>query len=134
MLTSQSSSNYNAIDPNILVDSDNKVWLTFGSYWDVIFQYQIDPATGTIMAASARKQLAHRASTVMYDPVEGPSLVHVGSYYYLFVSWDLCCEANPATHKAENLITFHALDLSRNGLDYLFVKSLDFTSWPEIGP
>jgi arabinan endo-1,5-alpha-L-arabinosidase len=191
VLASQSNSNFNAIDPNILVDSDSKVWLTFGSYWDGIFQYQIDPATGTIMAASARKQLAHRASTVMYDPVEGPSLVHVGSYYYLFVSWDLCCEANPAnsnykivvgrgtspngpffdrngndmlagggtillqgsgqwsgpggqtayvdpgdaTHKAENLIAFHALDLSRNGLDYLFVKSLDFTSgWPEIVP
>ncbi|MFZ6770046.1 arabinan endo-1,5-alpha-L-arabinosidase [Undibacterium sp. Di26W] len=191
ILTSNSSSNFNAIDPNILVDSDGKVWLNFGSFWGGIFQHEIDAATGMVKASSTIRNIARRASTVLYDPVEGASMIHAGSYYYLFVSWDSCCDANPAnsnykivvgrgtspngpfydkdgkdmllgggtilllgnsqwsgpggqtayvdpgdaTHKAASLITFHALNLSRNGLDYLFVNSLDFTSgWPEIVP
>lgn len=48
------------------------------------------------MAGSPIYHLAERAPTVANDPIEGSSLVHVGSYYYLFVSWDYCCDANPA--------------------------------------
>ncbi|EQD68744.1 hypothetical protein B2A_00306, partial [mine drainage metagenome] len=33
-----------------------------------------------------------------------------------------------------NLIVFHALDLQKNGLDFLFVRSLSFANgWPVIG-
>jgi hypothetical protein len=32
------------------------------------------------------------------------------------------------------LIVFHALDLRKNGLDFLFVRSLSFANgWPVIG-
>lgn len=96
ILTSSTGANFNAIDPNILVDTDGSVWLTYGSYWNGIFQQQIDPATGQIIPGTPY-HLAERAASVAGDPVEGSSLVHKGSYYYLFVSWDACCNSNPAT-------------------------------------
>ena len=35
---------------------------------------------------------------------------------------------------AKSYKTGHALNLAQNGLDYLFVRSLDFTTgWPVIG-
>jgi arabinan endo-1,5-alpha-L-arabinosidase len=96
ILQSTSTDNFNAIDPNILVDTDGSVWLTYGSFWSGIYQQQIDPATGGIMSGSTVYHLAERAASVANDPIEGASLVHAGSYYYLFVSWDYCCESNPA--------------------------------------
>jgi arabinan endo-1,5-alpha-L-arabinosidase len=186
VLQSYSGGNFNAIDPNILVDTDGSVWLSYGSFWDGIFQQQIDPATGEIMAESTVYHLAERASSVANDPIEGASLVHKGSYYYLFVSWDYCCEATPSQSDYKivvgrgssphgpfvdqtgvdmvsgggtillqgdgvtwsgpggqtayidptdgDVITYHALNLTQNGLDYLFVRSLSFdTGWPVIG-
>jgi len=96
ILQSTSTDNFNAIDPNILVDTDGSVWLTYGSFWDGIYQQQINPTTGEIMTGGTTYHLAERASGVANDPIEGASLVHAGSYYYLFVSWDYCCESNPA--------------------------------------
>ena len=96
ILQSTSSDNFNAIDPNIFVDSNGTVWLTYGSFWNGIFQQQIDPSTGKIMSGSQTYHLAERAPSVANDPIEGSSLVHAGNYYYLFVSWDYCCDSNPA--------------------------------------
>ena len=96
ILKSSVGANFNAIDPNILVDTDGSVWLTYGSYWDGIFQQQVNPATGQLMPGTPA-HLAERAASVVGDPVEGASLVHKGSYYYLFVSWDACCNASPST-------------------------------------
>lgn len=185
ILTSTTGANYNAIDPNILVDTDGSVWLTYGSYWSGIFQQQIDPATGRILPGMTY-HLAERASNVSGDPIEGSSLVHKGSYYYLFVSWDACCNTDPATDNYKivvgrgtgphgpfldesgadmiagggtillqgdgvnwsapggetayldasggDLIVFHALRVTANYGDYLFVRTLSFdTGWPVIG-
>jgi arabinan endo-1,5-alpha-L-arabinosidase len=40
---------YNCIDPAILVDTDGSVWMTFGSYSSGILVTEIDPATGLRM-------------------------------------------------------------------------------------
>lgn len=95
ILTSVTSDNFNAIDANILVDSDNRVWMSYGSFWEGIFQREVEPTTGGLKAGTAT-QLARRAPSVTFNPIEGPSLIKKGSYYYLFVAWDFCCEANPA--------------------------------------
>ncbi|MGA7219966.1 MAG: arabinan endo-1,5-alpha-L-arabinosidase [Candidatus Sulfotelmatobacter sp.] len=95
VLGSVSTDDFNAIDPNILVDTDGGVWLDYGSYWSGIKQRQIDPATGFLLASNSTvNSLAFRPN-VEYDPVEGTSLVHKGSYYYLFASFDNCCAADP---------------------------------------
>jgi arabinan endo-1,5-alpha-L-arabinosidase len=185
ILQSVSADDFNAIDPNILVDNSANIWLSYGSFWNGIYQQQIDPATGLIQAGSATHHLAERASNVANDPIEGASLVYANGYYYLFVSWDYCCESNPAQSDYKivvgrgtspngpftdmngvdlaagggtvllqgdstwagpggqtayidatngDLIVFHALALSQNGLDYLFVRSLTWANgWPVIG-
>jgi arabinan endo-1,5-alpha-L-arabinosidase len=185
ILQSSASDNFNAIDPNILIDAGGSVWLTYGSFWNGIYQQQVDPATGEIQSGSAIYHLAERASDVPNDPIEGSSLVYENGFYYLFTSWDYCCEANPSQSDYKivvgrgtspngpftdqsgvdmatgggtillqgdttwagpggqtayidpadgDLIVFHALMLSQNGLDYLFVRSLTWTNgWPVIG-
>lgn len=185
ILQSSSSDDFNAIDPSILVDPGGSVWLTYGSFWTGIYQQQISPATGQIKTGSATYHLAERASGVANDPIEGASLVYENGYYYLFVSWDYCCEMDPAQSDYKivvgrgtspngpfsdgsgvdmadgggtillqgdsnwagpggqtayidatdgDLIVFHALSLSQNGLDYLFVRSLTWANdWPVIG-
>src|SRR6202789_602045 len=185
ILQSSSSDNFNAIDPNILIDAGGAVWLNYGSFWTGIYQQQIDPTTGQIQSGSAINHLAERASDVTNDPIEGASMVYANAFYYLFVSWDYCCEADPSQSDYKivvgrgtspngpftdesgadraagggtvlfqggstwagpggqtayidptdgDLIVFHALMLSQNGLDYLFVRSLTWTNdWPVIG-
>lgn len=89
VLTSRPGDDFNAIDPNILVDSEEHIWLTYGSFWTGIKQREIDRATGMLQAP---KQLP---SSLAFRPdlrvVEGPSLVFHGGFYYLFVSYGRCC-------------------------------------------
>lgn len=123
ILESRSGDNFNAIDPNILVEGDGSVWLTYGSFWSGIFQRQIDPATGTIMVGGPIYHLAERAGSVTYDPIEGSSLIHSGSYYYLFVSWDFCCTPNPADSNYKIVVgrstSPHGPFLDESGADML---------------
>ena len=95
VLASNPTDDFNAIDPNILVDTDGSVWLTYGSYWSGIKQRQIDPVTGGLLSSNSTVySLAYRPN-VQYDPIEGSSLVHKDNYYYLFNSFDNCCAPNP---------------------------------------
>ena len=96
VLASKPGDDFNAIDPNILVDADGDVWLTYGCYWSGIKQRKIDAATGMLSAAdTARYDLATRPG-IKDNPIEGPSLIQHGVYYYLFVSVDLCCNVSAA--------------------------------------
>lgn len=97
VLGSAPGDDFNAIDPNILADTDGSVWLTYGSYWSGIKQRRIDPSTGALSAAdTTRYDLATRPG-VPNNPIEGASLIRHNSYYYLFVSVDYCCNANLQT-------------------------------------
>jgi arabinan endo-1,5-alpha-L-arabinosidase len=92
VLASHNGDDFNALDPNIFIDSNQKIWLTYGSYWSGIKQRQIDPATGMLLASNLiRYQLAARPD-ISGDPIEGASLVEHRGYYYLFLSVDHCCE------------------------------------------
>jgi arabinan endo-1,5-alpha-L-arabinosidase len=92
VLRSGLGDDFNALDPSILIDSDGRVWMTYGSYWTGIKQREIDAATGKLLASNPiRYDLATRPG-VPGNPIEAASLVHHGSYYYLFVSMDHCCE------------------------------------------
>jgi arabinan endo-1,5-alpha-L-arabinosidase len=104
VLQSKQGDDFNALDPTILIDSDRSVWLTYGSYWSGIKQRQIDPATGKLLASNpTRYDLATRPG-VLNNPIEGPSLIHHGKYYYLFVSVDYCCERNYADNNYKQAV------------------------------
>ena len=93
-------SGFNAIDPSILVDTDasgtlTHVWMSYGSFFNGIAQREINPVTGQLLLpqTTAPTLLATRPG-VSGDPLEGPSLVKHNGYYYLFVSFDACCNSN----------------------------------------
>jgi arabinan endo-1,5-alpha-L-arabinosidase len=99
VLSSTTSSNFNAIDPNILVDTDSSgnvthIWMVYGSFWNGINQIEINPATG--MKSSTNTAVLNLATrpAVANDPIEGASLVKHDGYYYLFASFNYCCQSS----------------------------------------
>jgi len=99
VLSSTTASNFNAIDPNILVDTDSSgnlthVWLTYGSFWNGIDQQEINPVTGMLLnPATPAVNIASRVSNSTNNPIEGASLVKHDGYYYLFASFGACCNS-----------------------------------------
>jgi arabinan endo-1,5-alpha-L-arabinosidase len=95
VVKSISSNNYNCIDPNAFEDTDGKLWLTFGSWWSGIKLVELDPATGKPKTATPTLiALAQHTAGI-----EAPFIIKWGSYYYLFVSWDVCCDGVNSTYK-----------------------------------
>ena len=96
ILQSTTGSAYNAIDPNILIDygtgsTVQHVWLTYGSFYGGIYQREINPQTGLLLASNTTNyQLASQPSA-NGNAIEGASLVQKNGYYYLFVSLGYCC-------------------------------------------
>ena len=92
VMESHPGDSFNAIDPNILLDADGSVWMSYGSYWSGIFQRQIDPRTGKLLATNPENYHLAQRTNVPGDPIEGSSQIRHGGYYYLFVSIDYCCQ------------------------------------------
>ena len=95
VLSSQSANDFNAIDPNLFMDTDGRAWLTYGSYWTGIKQREIDVNTGFLLASNTSVYDLAARPGVQFDPIEGSSLVFHNGFYYLFVSFDFCCDSNP---------------------------------------
>ncbi|KIY70284.1 glycoside hydrolase family 43 protein [Cylindrobasidium torrendii FP15055 ss-10] len=87
------SSNYNAIDPNLIRVSNSAWYLTFGSFWTGIKIAQLHPSNGMLYDSTVTS-LASRSN----NAVEGSSLYSHGGYYYLFTSWDACCKGTSSTY------------------------------------
>ena len=94
VIRSQSTNNYNCIDPNAFEDTDGKVWLSFGSFWSGLKMVEVDPATGK--PATESPDIISLASHS--SGIEAPFIFKWG-YYYLFVSWDKCCSGCNSTYK-----------------------------------
>lgn len=78
---------WNAIDPNVVVDEAGTPWMSFGSFWGGIKMIKLD-ATGA-RADTQLLSLAARPSAA--GALEGPFIIRQCGYYYLFVSFDSCC-------------------------------------------
>ncbi|GAQ56858.1 arabinan endo-1,5-alpha-L-arabinosidase [Streptomyces acidiscabies] len=98
--TSATSSDYNAIDPNLFVNDDGKWWLSFGSWWTGLKMIQLDPGTGKQLASNTtRYSIASRPTGT--KAVEAPFVVKRNGYYYLFASYDTCCAGTSSTYKVK---------------------------------
>lgn len=92
---------YNAIDPSILVNTDGKVWMSFGSYSSGILVTQLNPSTGKRLNTSTLDAtlVANNATGGGWgSSIEGSALVKHGSYYYLFVNYGGCCSGVSSTY------------------------------------
>jgi len=95
--------NYNAIDPNLVLDEAGTAWLAFGSFWSGIKLLRLD-------------QNGERAGTELYSlasrgggAIEGPFIVRRCGFYYLFVSFDACCRGVFRVSKRRAAIVLYIL-------------------------
>jgi arabinan endo-1,5-alpha-L-arabinosidase len=108
---STADDDFNAIDPNIVLDSSGQPWISFGSFWTGIKMRRIDPATGKLSAVDTKTYaLASRERPENPPPappglpadwqaIEAPFVVHHADFYYLFVSFDLCCRGVKSNYR-----------------------------------
>jgi arabinan endo-1,5-alpha-L-arabinosidase len=87
---------WNAIDPHLAFDETNQPWLAFGSFWNGIHLVKLDleslkPAEHAPMQNIARRGGDHS--------IEAPYLHRRGDWWYLFVSFDLCCRGVASTYR-----------------------------------
>jgi arabinan endo-1,5-alpha-L-arabinosidase len=111
VLRSREEDDFNAIDPNIVIDSDGSVWMSFGSFWGGIKMRRIDPQTGKLSTKDTKlyslaKRVRPENSPARppglpddWQAIEAPFIVRHNEYYYLFVSFDLCCRGVKSNYK-----------------------------------
>ena len=83
------SDNWNAIDPNIVVDDAGTPWMAFGSFWSGLKIIKLD-ATGARADTAAPTAIANGANG--RGSLEGAWIFKNCGYYYLFSSWGACCD------------------------------------------
>jgi len=105
--------NWNAIDPNLVVDNDGTPYLDFGSFWEGLKivkltkdRLSVDgPITNLPTIASRLKEEAviaagtEASAKAGPDAIEGPFIFKKGGYFYLFASIDYCCKGPQSTYK-----------------------------------
>ena len=111
VVESTAADDFNAIDPNYIEDASHHAWLAFGSFWTGIKMRALDQATGklsttdtTTYALASRVKPANAAPNPPglpgnWQAVEAPYIVRHKGYYYLFVSFDLCCRGIKSTYR-----------------------------------
>ncbi len=84
--------NFNAIDPNVVIDAAGTPWMSFGSFWSGIKMIRLD-------------QNGDRAGEELIDmasrgggSIEAPFIVRRCGFYYLFVSFGNCCQGADSTY------------------------------------
>src|SRR5260370_29685840 len=98
---SKAGDNYNAIDPNLILDNKGGGWLAFGSFWDGIKMWRLDDSGMLSKKDTTLYSLARRArpeTTELPPPnlpsnwqaIAAPFLRPRGGYFYLFTSSHLC--------------------------------------------
>ncbi|MBB4911520.1 arabinan endo-1,5-alpha-L-arabinosidase [Actinophytocola algeriensis] len=94
VVESRTQDNFNAIDPDLVVDDQGRWWLSFGSFWSGIKMISLNPATGK-RADGTLLSIAGRGG----GAIEAPNIVKRGAYYYLYVSFDRCCQGAQSTYR-----------------------------------
>lgn len=89
---------FNAIDPALLIDEEGRWLLFWGSYWTGLKAVEVDPATGKPKQDAKILPVAARPDTASHA-IEAPFVHFHDGYYYLFVSWDGCCDGADSTYK-----------------------------------
>ncbi|HEX3769744.1 MAG TPA: arabinan endo-1,5-alpha-L-arabinosidase, partial [Polyangiaceae bacterium] len=96
VVQSTSKDDFNAIDPNVSFDQNCTPWLAFGSFWTGIKMRKLDPGTGKPATDDTTTYpLASRSG----GAIEAASVVSHNGFYYLFVSFDACCQGVNSTYR-----------------------------------
>lgn len=91
---------YNAIDPSVFYDdSTDRMWMTFGSFWNGIYITELDPSTGKPFSSNPSVLNIARQPVRPPNAIEAPYLYERDGYYYLFVNWGSCCQGADSTYE-----------------------------------
>lgn len=97
---------WQAIDPNVIVDENNTPWLAFGSFWDGIKLVRLTDDMNSLKWPQEWHSIARRPSEKkMYaysledSQIEAAFIYKHSNYYYLFVSFDMCCRGVNSDYK-----------------------------------
>ncbi len=85
---------FNAIDPNVVVDASGTPWLSFGSFWGGLKMIRLN-ASGE----RADGSLIDLARRPVETSVEAPTIIYRAPYYYLFASFDFCCRGSDSSYR-----------------------------------
>lgn len=91
VISSNTTSVANAIDPALFVDASSNLWLSYGSYFGGIRLTQLDAATGKPLNVNTQY-------TVANGGVEASYVAYNNGYYYLFVNRGTCCNGVSSTY------------------------------------
>ncbi len=96
VLHSGGRDDFNAIDPYRIDTADGRAWLSYGSYWTGIKLRELDPKSGKLIAADAP---VHALASRQGGAIEASSLLEHDGKFYLFVSYDQCCQGVASTYR-----------------------------------
>jgi arabinan endo-1,5-alpha-L-arabinosidase len=99
IIETTTTSGFNAIDPNLVIDAQGQWWLSFGSFWSGLKLIRLENGTGRRSPTdTAIRSLATRPSSVS-GAIEAPVIYRRGGFYYLFASFDFCCRGAQSTYR-----------------------------------
>ena len=121
--------NWNAIDPNFVIDDQDNPWLVWGSFWDGIQLVRLDTTMHVGKESGVRSQESVKPRTIARrfnlsapdgkkalsvnpnppknptsdfagpNAIEAPFIFKHDGWYYLFVSWDYCCQGSKSNYR-----------------------------------
>ncbi|MES2457178.1 MAG: family 43 glycosylhydrolase [Bacteroidota bacterium] len=102
--------NWNAIDPNVVIDDKNNAWLFFGSFWEGLKMVQLNSdllgvSAGnlakieTIASYRGDKNKIAESDELRANAIEAPFIFKRSGYYYLFASIGYCCRGSKSTYR-----------------------------------
>ncbi len=83
----------NAIDPSVVVTPENEHWFYYGSAWDGIYYFKLNPDTGFAENSGTKgTRIAQRGFTggTVNGNIEGPEVIYKPDEdkYYMFIAYD----------------------------------------------
>lgn len=113
----------NAIDPNLVFDTEGNLWMSYGSFWTGIYLVKLDKETGKLDSeGDIGIRIAGRHHSTE-GAIEGPYIIYNEQFkkYYLFVSYDsLGSDYNIRVGRSDN-ISGPYLDI--NGIEMTDIKA-----------
>jgi len=108
--------NWNAIDPNLIVDKDGTPYLAFGSFWEGLKivrlkkdRLSIDEDQNKLITLASRQKDPNAKTNLPSvdgnpadaggNAIEAPFIFRKGACFYLFASIDYCCKGPKSTYK-----------------------------------
>lgn len=93
VIQSNSSDDFNAIDPAVIRTQQGDLWMSFGSFWSGLKLIKLDPQSGKRSAEDTTLR-----SIANYRQIEAPHIYQHDEWFYLFVNWGKCCSGVDSTY------------------------------------